>query len=152
MVTSASGILTVNVSTLYGSNWVTTAAGVLAVGRVGVSSFGLAVGVSSFPIAVDVSSAYGSALVTSAAGVLAGHVTSMRAVVDAQIVDRLLARNIAGGSDTGRIVTEALYFLRNRSEIAGTTLTVYQTDDATSSWSATVSTAAGNPIVSVDPA
>lgn len=159
----------VDVTSFYGSGLITTEAGVLSVGRVGVSSFGLRVGVSSFnspvgvssfdipvgvsSLSVGVSTSWfsGGTVVTSVAGVLASHVTSMRVAVDAQIADRLLARNVAGGSDTGRIVTEALYFLRNRSEIAGGVLTVYQTDDTTSSWAANVTTTAGNPISQIDP-
>jgi hypothetical protein len=37
--------------------------------------------------------------------------------------------------------------------VSGTTLTVYQTDDATSSWSATLTLdAAADPVTAVDPA
>ena len=100
---------------------------------------------------VDVSSIYGSPFITSAAGVVASHVTSMRAAVDAQIADRYLGRNIAAGADGTRTVTEAFRLLRNRSDIAASTLTVYEEDDATPSWSANVSTTAGNPISQVDP-
>ena len=47
IVTSFPGIPTVNVSTIHGSRLVTTQAGVVAVGAVGVSSFGFAVNISS---------------------------------------------------------------------------------------------------------
>jgi hypothetical protein len=70
-----------------------------------------------------------------------------------QNADALLGRNIAGGSSTGRLVKEALYFLRNKWAIATGTLTVYGTDDTTSAWTASVGTdAAAVPIVSNDPA
>lgn len=159
----------VDVTSFYGSAVVTTAAGILGVGRVGVSSFGLPVGVSSFDIRVGVSSFgvpvgvstiqvgvstswfSGGTVVTSVAGVLASHVTSMRVAVDRQIADGFLGRNVSSGGDGGRTVTEALYFLRNRSQIESGTLTVYQTDDTTSSWTASISSAAGNPLVGIDP-
>lgn len=68
-----------------------------------------------------------------------------------KIADAILNRNIAGGSNTGRLVKEALYLLRNKAAIATGTLTVYQTDDVTSQWTAAVATTPGNPISSVDP-
>ena len=55
-----------------------------------------------------------------------------------------------GGSDGGRVVSEALYVLRNKVDVSAGI--VYQVDDATSSWAFTASTQAGNPIVAVDPA
>lgn len=67
--------------------------------------------------------------------------------------DALLGRNIAGGSSTGRIVTEALQALRNKVAIVSGTATVFAEDDATPSWTATVTTdAAADPIITVDPA
>lgn len=67
--------------------------------------------------------------------------------------DALLGRNLAGGSSTGRTVTQALCFLRNKWTVAAGTLTVYATDDTTTSWSATVSTdAAALPVTGNDPA
>lgn len=66
--------------------------------------------------------------------------------------DALLGRNVAGGSDGTRTVSQALYVLRNKTAISGGTLTVYQTDDATPSFTATVGTTAGDPISSIDPA
>lgn len=65
--------------------------------------------------------------------------------------DALLARNIGGGSSTGRIVTDALRLLRNKRSVAGGVLTVTQEDDATPAWTAAVSTAASDPIDSIDP-
>lgn len=67
-------------------------------------------------------------------------------------MDKLLGRNIAGGSDGGRTVTSALRLLRNKRSIAGGTLTVTQEDDTTQAWTAAITTAAGNPVNSIDPA
>ena len=66
--------------------------------------------------------------------------------------DAFLTRNVSGGSSTGRTVKQALHFLRNKWSIGGGTLTVTDTDDTTTSWTATVSTTAGNPVSTVDPA
>ncbi len=65
--------------------------------------------------------------------------------------DALLGRNIAGGSSTGRTVTEAFRRLRNRVAIAAGVMTVYQENDTTSAWTASVTTTAGNPVSEVDP-
>lgn len=67
--------------------------------------------------------------------------------------DALLGRNVSGGSSTGRTVKQALHILRNKSGVAAGTLTVYDTDDSTSSWTAAVSSdAAADPITGIDPA
>lgn len=69
-----------------------------------------------------------------------------------QNADALLARNIDGGSSAGRTVTQALAFLRNKWTLTGTILTVYDIDDTTVLWTATVSTdAAAVPVVGADP-
>jgi hypothetical protein len=68
------------------------------------------------------------------------------------IGDALLNRNIAGGSNTGRLVKEALYALRNKTEISGAQLNVYNATDGAIAWSATVSSsAAADPITGIDP-
>lgn len=69
-----------------------------------------------------------------------------------QNADALLGRNVAGGSSTGRTVKEALYVLRNKTDISAGTLTVYSTDDTTPAFTASVTTTAGNPISQIDPA
>ena len=70
-----------------------------------------------------------------------------------QNADALLGRNVSGGSSTGRTVKQALHVLRNKSAVAAGTLTVFDTDDTTSSWTATVSSdAAADPITGIDPA
>lgn len=68
------------------------------------------------------------------------------------IADALLRRHIEGGADGTRTVTEALQAIRNKTEIAAGTLTVYESDDTTPSWTAGVTTAAGDPVTVVDPA
>jgi hypothetical protein len=69
------------------------------------------------------------------------------------IADAVLLRNVAGGSNTGRTVREAFYFLRNRWTVTTGTLTVYETDDATTSWTAVVTgTPGADPITGNDPA
>lgn len=70
-----------------------------------------------------------------------------------QNADALLGRNVSGGSSSGRTVKQALHVLRNKSAVAAGALTVYDTDDTTSSWTATVSSdAAADPITGIDPA
>lgn len=88
-----------------------------------------------------------------AAAIAANAIASSELAASAaeKIADALLARNVAGGSNTGRIVKEALYALRNRCAIAAGTLTVYLVDDTTPSWDAAVTTAAGNPLSEIDP-
>lgn len=68
------------------------------------------------------------------------------------VADALLARNVAGGSSAGRLVKEALYVLRNKTAIAAGTMTVYGTDDTTAAFTAAVTTSAGDPISTIDPA
>jgi len=74
------------------------------------------------------------------------------------IADALLDRNMAAGVDSGtndgtvRTLRQAARALRNKVTIAGGTATVTKEDDATMSWTASVTTTAGNPISGVDPA
>lgn len=69
-----------------------------------------------------------------------------------QNADALLNRNINGGGNGTRTVEESLAFLRNKWSISGTTLTVYDVDDSTPLWTATVSTnAAADPVTGNDP-
>lgn len=68
------------------------------------------------------------------------------------IADEVLNRNLAGsGSGNTRNVRNALRSVRNRVRNNGGTLEVYEEDDTTIAWSATLTTAAGNPITEVDP-
>jgi hypothetical protein len=67
------------------------------------------------------------------------------------IADTILGRNVGGGSNAGRLVKEALYALRNKSEIVGATLSVYDASDALS-WTATVaSSSSADPVTGIDP-
>lgn len=67
--------------------------------------------------------------------------------------DALLARNVSGGSSAGRTVKQALHAIRNKVVVSGGTMTVYDTDDASSSWTAAVTgTPGADPITTVDPA
>ena len=69
-----------------------------------------------------------------------------------EVADEVLNRNLAGGgSGHTRNVRNALRGLRNKAVIAANELTVYQEDDLTVAWSAATSTAAGNPLVKIDP-
>ncbi len=69
----------------------------------------------------------------------------------AENADGLLARNIAGGSNGGRTVTDALRPLRNRVDTDETGIVVYQEDDTTEAWSGTVTRASLDPMTSVNP-
>jgi hypothetical protein len=65
--------------------------------------------------------------------------------------DALLARNVSGGSSTGRIVSQALHAIRNKVDLLGGV--VYDTDDSTVSWTFTVaSDSSTDRVISVDPA
>ncbi len=70
----------------------------------------------------------------------------------AEIVDKLLGRNLAGGSDGGRTVTQAFRALRNRWAIVAGTLTVYREDDTTADWTSVITTTSGDPISESNPA
>jgi len=96
-------------------------------------------GVSSISIPVEVSS-----------GTWLAGVSTLTATATADAADKFLGRNVSSGADGGRTVSEALYALRNKVDL--TAGIVYKTDDTTSSWAFTVSTLAGNPVVSIDPA
>ena len=170
-VTSSAGVLSVtgsvNVTSIVGTAAVTSSAGLLAftfdLSRTANNNSTVAFSSVSFSSqavtvgSVDVSSFAGTAIVTSSAGILnvstqtidkTGY--SLTAAEEAAIADALLGRNVAGGSSAGRLVSEALYVLRNKVDISAGI--VYQTDDVTSSWAFTSSTQAGNPLVSIDPA
>lgn len=93
--------------------------------------------------------------VVTAAAVATGAVDADALATDAvnEIADGLLGRNVSGGSSAGRTVKQALHFLRNKWDVSAGTLTVYDTDDVTSSWTASVtSNAAADPITGNDPA
>lgn len=68
----------------------------------------------------------------------------------AEIADKLLGRNLEGGSDSGRTVRQALYFLRNKWAIVGGVLTVCDTSDSPS-WTAVVTASGATPVTGIDP-
>ena len=73
------------------------------------------------------------------------------------LADAFLDRNMATGTDNGtnstavRTVRQALRRMRNKESIAAGTLTVTKEDDSTTSWTAAVTTTAGDPLSAVDP-
>jgi hypothetical protein len=127
-VTGAVGSVTGNV----GGN-VTGSVGSVAAGGIAAASFA-AGAIDATAIAAD---AIGS--------------SELAATAANEIADAIIARNVSGGSSAGRLVKHALAALRNKQEIAGGTLTVYDVDDTTPLWDAAVTTAAGNPLASIDP-
>jgi hypothetical protein len=75
----------------------------------------------------------------------------------ADIADKVVGRNIAGGSDTGRTVGKALALSANKVTITGAsnpfTMTVYATDDTASLWTAAVTIdETTGAITAIDPA
>jgi len=79
-------------------------------------------------------------------------ISNLNDVTDAEVADKILGRNLAGGSDGGRMVKDALRALRNRVYISGGTLHVTQENDSTDAWTAAVTTTPGSPISDLDPA
>lgn len=70
-----------------------------------------------------------------------------------ELVDALLKRDFSAVTgESARSVLNSLRAIRNKVDIAAGTMTVYKEDDSTSAWTATVTTAIGNPIASIDPA
>lgn len=82
---------------------------------------------------------------------VAGDAMALTVAERAATADKLLGRTRAGGADGGRTVAECLAFGRNKWEISGGVLTVYGDDDLTPLYTAAVTTAAGDPVTSVDP-
>ena len=82
--------------------------------------------------------------------------SALDATERAAAADSLLDRNMATGTDSGsptvRTVRQALRMSRNKVAIAAGTLTCFKEDDITASHTAVVTTTAGNPITTVDPA
>lgn len=94
---------------------------------------------------------YAAGAVTAAA-IAADAITSSELASTAaeKIADAILNRDLAGGaSGDTRNVRNAFRMLRNR--VDASTGTVYAENDSTAAWSFAVSTAAGNPIVAIDP-
>lgn len=71
-----------------------------------------------------------------------------------RLCDDLLKRDMSAVTgESARSPLNALRLLRNKASVAAGTLTVTKEDDATSAWTAAVTTTAGaNPITAIDPA
>lgn len=95
-----------------------------------------------------------SNLSTAVASITAGAITAaaFAAAANEAIADAYLARNVAGGSNTGRLVKEAMQSLRNKVVFSGGTMTVYGTDDTTVLFTATYTVDGNGNVVSIDPA
>lgn len=82
---------------------------------------------------------------------------SLAAAAKQDIADFVLDRNMTTGTDSGtdttavRTARQALRVLRNKTTIAAGVATITKEDDLTASWTAAITTAAGNPISGVDP-
>jgi len=72
------------------------------------------------------------------------------------IADAMLDRDMSIGTDSGsttvRTVRQSLRSSRNKVTIAAGTMTVYKENDTTASWTAAITTTAGNPISDMNPA
>ncbi len=135
-----SGGATHRVNGIYGVTFDATDTAAVGELEVSVNVSGALIVFDTFTVVEEV--VYDALYAASATGVPTGN----------ENADALLARNVAGGSSSGRLVKEALYFLRNKWTVATGTLTVYQTDDTTSAWTASVSSdASADPIVGNDP-
>jgi hypothetical protein len=81
---------------------------------------------------------------------------SLTVAEEAAIADKILGRNIAGGSDGGRTVRQAFEAQRNKVafDVPGVgQFTVYATDDSTPSWTgAYTATIGASPVTVLDPA
>lgn len=82
---------------------------------------------------------------------------SLAASAQNAIADAILDRNMASGVDSGTNTTavrtprQALRALRNKVTVTAGVATVTKEDDASTSWTASVTTTAGNPVSGVDP-
>lgn len=85
-------------------------------------------------------------------GADSGSAAGLNAIADAWL-DRNMATGTDSGTDTTAIRTprQSLRVLRNKTTIAAGTATVTKEDDSTASWTASVTTTAGDPISGVDP-
>lgn len=151
--------------------WQDTTAGdfttALSVGKSVMNGVALGTGLTVAAVSGAVGSVTGNVggnVVGSVASVTAGvtlannSVTAAALAADAgaEIADAILDRDMSTGADSGsttvRTVRQALRFSRNKVSIAAGTMTVTKEDDATSSWTAAITTTAGDPITSIDPA
>jgi hypothetical protein len=93
----------------------------------------------------------GTAGVVVASSSKTGYSLTTAPPTTAEIADKILGRTIEGGADGGRTVAQAFQFLRHRKAVVGGTLTVYAANDSTASWTAVITTAAGDPVSEINP-
>lgn len=96
------------------------------------------------PIITVTLAASGSRLAAQAIGIVTETDWTLAAEDGASIADALLDRNVAGGASGTRTVAEAFASLRNRVVISGGTMTVYDVDDTTPLYTATIT---GTPAI-----
>lgn len=114
---------------------------------------GLSANISDIESQIDAGVSISAGGITSAS-FTAGALDAAALATDAaeEIADEVLDRNLAGGGSGGtRNVRNALRSLRNRQQIAASVLRVFEENDTTTAWSATISTASGDPLVEIDP-
>lgn len=139
-----------------GDPWTTSLPGAYSAGQAGyIIGTNLNATVSSRLASASYTAPLDAAGVRTAVGLASANLdTQLDALPTAvENADALLGRNVSGGSSTGRTVKQALHFLRNKWTVSGGTLTVYDTDDTTSSWTSSVTgTAGADPVTGSDPA
>jgi hypothetical protein len=139
-----------------GDPWTTALPGSYTAGQAGyivgtnvnatISSRATQTSVDDLPTNAELATALGTADDATLAAIAA-----LTIPTTAQIADKILGRNLAGSSDGGRMVKDALRSLRNKTSISGGTLTVCEEDDSTPAWTAAVTTTAGDPLSAIDP-
>jgi hypothetical protein len=92
-----------------------------------------------------------AALTTSMAALVSGVTVSGTVALSAAERTAICSAIMAHSMGNARTVGQALAFLRNKWVIAAGVLTVYDTDDTSVLWTAAITTAAGDPVTSVDP-
>ncbi len=88
-----------------------------------------------------------AAIIATSYGVGARDAAGQATDVGEENADRWLARDLAGGSDSaadGRSNRNALRMLRNRVDASSSVLTIFQENDTTSAWTASITTS-GDP-------
>ena len=136
--------VTVGVNNLAAGNYSgVTISGVTASNVLDKTGYALAAGDFSSTITMGVSTLKAGTITTASIAAAALDSTVFATNAEQAFADRLLLRSIAGGADSGRTVGTALYLLRNKVDATGSVGTVYQTDDATSAWTFSATTAPG---------
>lgn len=152
-VASVQGNVTGSVASVTGNVGGNVTGSVGSVASGGITAASVATGaIDADALAADAGTELATAVWASATRTLTAP-DNLSIPTTAEIADKILGRNIEGGSDGGRTTSEALYPLRNKVTVSGGTMTVYKPDDSTSAWTAAVTgTAGADPITSVDPA